>query len=320
MTSRASHRSSRGCSTHHRKNEMIFSRPKGIFDIRVMSRRDAEASVWRRSCIIISICSPGKPPANIKRNKNVKDVLYLSFHDREASYLPDDIFWSNMFSLERAERIIDMVEKYAGKVKEVIVHCEAGISRSAAIAATIALRYFGEDEIFHRHPRNPNLFVKRLMCESWLQRDPFAFDLMTAKRKPWSAPYTSYSSYGSTYYAGMGSSTSTKHATKQSAVIPKVTPLKDEKGGVTRLHESGTTGFQDTWDKGWPQVTSRHPEWCICGGCWEQRTDNSRKRISGRDSSRLLDSRKDDVLTVIEERPSNVVLSTWRDDDRWDCE
>lgn len=89
--------------------------------------------------IVISITDPGKPEAKI--DPAVKDILRLTFEDVE----PD--VWEaigvtltyNAFSLDQAKRIHNFWYKHNNSdVRTLIVHCEAGISRSAGVAKVLA--------------------------------------------------------------------------------------------------------------------------------------------------------------------------------------
>ena len=56
-----------------------------------------------------------------------------------------------------AERIVEFSEKYKDKL--LIIHCDAGISRSSGIAAAILRHYTGDDaEIFDNYSYDPNMW------------------------------------------------------------------------------------------------------------------------------------------------------------------
>jgi len=69
------------------------------------------------------------------KSKYCKDVLTLKF---------DDIFKKTkdyvLFDETMADSVIDFLEKWDGKVDTLLIHCYAGLSRSAAIGAFA--RYF----------------------------------------------------------------------------------------------------------------------------------------------------------------------------------
>ena len=67
-------------------------------------------------------------------------------------------------SFRRAEAIRDLVASC--EPEAVIVHCEAGISRSAATAAALAKHYNGDDRVFWMMPQyNPNKLVYRVLLD-----------------------------------------------------------------------------------------------------------------------------------------------------------
>ena len=65
---------------------------------------------------------------------------------------------SDLMSDEDAEKIANFVEN--NKNDLIIVHCDAGISRSSAVAAAILRHYTGNDDrIFDDYSYNPNMWV-----------------------------------------------------------------------------------------------------------------------------------------------------------------
>lgn len=112
--------------------------------------------------VIISIRTPGDEKAKFdSNNKTIKDILYLEFYD--ISYNSQEIFkgYAPMTD-EDAVKIKDFVLKWKDKVDTIWVHCDAGISRSAGVAAGI-LEGFGEDTsfIFDSKMYFPNLLCYR---------------------------------------------------------------------------------------------------------------------------------------------------------------
>jgi hypothetical protein len=66
-------------------------------------------------------------------------------------------------ALQLAQEIISM----KNKVDEIIVHCEAGISRSSAIAAATSLFLNNDDSEFFKFPFCPNELCYKLMLQSF---------------------------------------------------------------------------------------------------------------------------------------------------------
>lgn len=137
--------------------------------VRVMSRHDAIyycSNPHDEKAVIISLSTPywdyEYGPYISKENK-VKDILELSFFDADE---PDGLDVNNvvasnsdLMSDEGAEKIADFVEK--NKQYLIIVHCDAGISRSSAVAAAILLHYTGDDSAIFDNERAycPNMWV-----------------------------------------------------------------------------------------------------------------------------------------------------------------
>ena len=70
-----------------------------------------------------------------------------------------------------ANTIVSFIKSLNDNVDELIVHCEAGVSRSAAVAAAISFSINGDDAEFFKFPFFPNRHCYRLMLEA------FGFDL-----------------------------------------------------------------------------------------------------------------------------------------------
>lgn len=95
------------------------------------SRGEAEAQPAKPNWAVISISDAGHGPANLQ--PGWFDVLRLDFYDREMPTIG-----LNLFTLEQARTIVEFVKAVAPQVDGILVHCFAGISRSAAVAKYIA--------------------------------------------------------------------------------------------------------------------------------------------------------------------------------------
>ena len=69
-------------------------------------------------------------------------------------------------SAVHAEAIVGFYRSLPPEVEKVVIHCEAGVSRSAAVGAALAhcLRQ-PEEQFFSRS--HPNHRVRRLVIEAW---------------------------------------------------------------------------------------------------------------------------------------------------------
>lgn len=103
------------------------------------------------SMALISIRSPG---FEVLLRPGWKHLLILEFNDIDRKMPP----WK-LFDKDQAKQVIDFVESLPDEVDSIMVHCEAGISRSAAVALFIKDCYAPDLELkyseFHnRHVRN----------------------------------------------------------------------------------------------------------------------------------------------------------------------
>ncbi|MEE0874790.1 MAG: hypothetical protein UIH27_15155 [Ruminococcus sp.] len=137
--------------------------------VRVMSRFDATyycSNPHDEEAVIISISTPYfnyEIEPYINAENGVKNILKLSFFDADE---PNGLDVNNvvaansdLMSDEDAEKIANFVER--NKQDLIIVHCDAGISRSSAVAAAILLHYTGDDSAIFDNERaySPNMWV-----------------------------------------------------------------------------------------------------------------------------------------------------------------
>lgn len=104
--------------------------------------------------------------------KNNKGVLRLAFHDADPNnpHNPHIATDDQLFSEKRANQIIDFVAEIKDEIDMLVVHCEAGVSRSPAIAAVLAKIHFGDDKAFFKAPFTPNMHVYRVMLDTAHER------------------------------------------------------------------------------------------------------------------------------------------------------
>lgn len=140
----------------------------------VLSRMKAERlsyTDYSSDKVIISIRTPGDKKAEFdKNNKTIKDILYLEFYD--ISYNSQEIFKGyEPMTDEDAVKIKDFVLKWTDKVDTIWVHCDAGISRSAGVAAGI-LEALGKDNsyIFDSKMYFPNLLCYRKTLNAFINQ------------------------------------------------------------------------------------------------------------------------------------------------------
>ena len=108
---------------------------------------------------LISIGEPAASEGDPHIQEGWNDVLRLSFHDILPSTSNTDGAYTLMQD-EDAKVIVDFVHHVAPHVDGIIVHCKAGISRSAAVAKWIC----GEYKIpFNATYSKYNEFIYRMM-------------------------------------------------------------------------------------------------------------------------------------------------------------
>ena len=145
-------------------------------DILVLGRQEAE---WRSPRITaahiwISISEPGWAPPNLAPNTQRLATLDLWFHDITEPRVGYDLM-----SVEQARDITGFVTTWKDKVSLIVVNCEAGISRSAGVAAALD-RWLNQQDRFSADPHYfPNAHVLRLLCREVVPPDWSPIDVPT---------------------------------------------------------------------------------------------------------------------------------------------
>jgi len=126
--------------------------------------------------VIVSIIEPGEKPLEFVENKARLAILSLNFYDLD--YNPEkwgeqntkeiiEQYGHGIFAPEQAKQIVDFVEAWRKKAQMIVVHCSAGVSRSAGVAGAINLVLNGKDEMFFKGRYIPNRFVYRTILNEW---------------------------------------------------------------------------------------------------------------------------------------------------------
>jgi predicted protein tyrosine phosphatase len=126
---------------------------------------------------IISITDPDSDLPAFAPNENRIAILSLRFYDLEdisdqmetkdaVEYLSQ--FGDGLFKDVQAAEIVHFVEHIKDRVKGILIHCHAGVSRSAAVAAVIELMLNGSNErVFNDRRYSPNLYVYTKLLLAW---------------------------------------------------------------------------------------------------------------------------------------------------------
>lgn len=93
-------------------------------------------------------------------SKYCQGVLTLYFDDIEAPW--DGL---RLMSEEQARQIIAFLDAHRD-ADDLLIHCRAGISRSAAVGI-FARAFYGQPPISETGNYVPNQYVYRLLCETW---------------------------------------------------------------------------------------------------------------------------------------------------------
>lgn len=107
----------------------------------IMSRREAIAYSKDEGIlktVIISITEPNVPDIVFADNEQIYRVLSMHFADSEENF-------ATSIQPEQARRIVEFVLNVKDNVESILVHCEAGQSRSAGVAAALMLWLNGDD-------------------------------------------------------------------------------------------------------------------------------------------------------------------------------
>lgn len=128
----------------------------------VLSRSSAIAYSYRNDIPkteIISISEIYDMFPEFNDNRKIKRILKLKFDDTEIGE-------PNHITREDARKIAEFVKSIMPDTEQIIVHCTAGISRSAGVCAAILKYLKGDDsEIFDNPKYFPNMTCYRMVLE-----------------------------------------------------------------------------------------------------------------------------------------------------------
>lgn len=139
--------------------------------IEVLSREKVQQFVTDLPHIVISVRDPGSERAKLPDNPNRIAELYLDFDDYDKQY--DTTV--KLVSKEDAKAILGVLKVTEPYINLIVVNCEAGISRSSAIAAAISVLLKlpdGDSQYFNpRGPFCPNRLVYRTLLNTAIEED-----------------------------------------------------------------------------------------------------------------------------------------------------
>ena len=145
------------------KREMLLRTYKGEqFTFLVLGRKHVKWIAPDEPYILISITDPTTPDAKIAESEYRVDALRLKFHD-SGDYgqpLRDTV----VMTAEHARSILDFVNQHKNTVSTIVCQCEAGMSRSAAIAAALSHILQGQNRYFYAN-FEPNKWVYKTILD-----------------------------------------------------------------------------------------------------------------------------------------------------------
>lgn len=128
----------------------------------VLSRREIENedivrnAIKNKTVIVVSITDVGSKPAKIPNLPNCLGIHREQFHDIDEE-VPNYV----LYNKEHANRILTFVDSMIPKpeLSGIMVHCEAGISRSAGLAAGLSNIVTGSDRTLFKTKPSLNSHV-----------------------------------------------------------------------------------------------------------------------------------------------------------------
>lgn len=142
-------------------------------NIQIVSRHEAiliDTKDIQEDTILISINCPSET-RHIFRNPKIIDVLYLHCDDLTEEQFnkinQEDKEGYILFNLKMAQEVKRFID-FHKDIKNIIVHCTAGISRSGAVGVVISKYLNGQDiDLYNKGSINPNETLYKYMCEAF---------------------------------------------------------------------------------------------------------------------------------------------------------
>lgn len=128
-----------------------------------------EKSIDENTCIV-SISGSDEEIPNIDHYNC--DKLYLQFDDITTKE-EHEKFGYALFDEYLAWSILTFIDQQLDKKKfpfKIIIHCHAGICRSAAVGAALSKIMFNQDDHIFRE-KVPNMLVYRTILQIWFEND-----------------------------------------------------------------------------------------------------------------------------------------------------
>lgn len=138
----------------------------------VMNRKEAIEFCKHPHLAQFAMISIGTPHEDYKEEpfcsitNNVVGICCVNFFDLDSTYP----IKGGLMKYKDAKKIAEFVSQ--NKDKTIIVHCDAGQSRSAGVAAAISRYYNNDESEYFDNPRyTPNMLCYRLMTNAMINYD-----------------------------------------------------------------------------------------------------------------------------------------------------
>jgi len=131
--------------------------------IHILTRRSIAYATFDVPYAVISITTPGDGEAVIAPSDHCRSVLRLSFYDIRTSECCRE--WQT-FLPEHARSIWEFVAEHWNHVEAMVIHCDAGQSRSPAVAAALDKVLNGDDSHWWKGYRFNYLVYETLLNET----------------------------------------------------------------------------------------------------------------------------------------------------------
>jgi predicted protein tyrosine phosphatase len=109
------------------------------------------------ACISIGSEIGDWPKINKCQQINLLQIAFEDIDEETENYI--------LFNEDHAKKIWEFTEKNWEKIDLLMIHCLGGVCRSPAVAAAIALKKYGNDDLYFKL-YHPNALVYKILLES----------------------------------------------------------------------------------------------------------------------------------------------------------
>ena len=123
---------------------------------------------------VISICCYEEEFANLnihEMNPHCMDILKIRFDDivyKDESTLKKEGKKYKLFTTSDAEEILSFFYSIKDRIGTILINCDAGISRSSAVTASLLKIYKDDDSEIYNSPKyRPNSLIYRTLLDTY---------------------------------------------------------------------------------------------------------------------------------------------------------